>query len=403
MAVELAGLEALHALQAPPWLGAERLARCRHALSGKLVRETWKYSPLPKVTRALLDADPQQEPPALALPRHAVLQRFDELDAPPQFGIDVNRYPLAGIAAARAGAGWLLDVQQTPSQPIRIPAPGLGVSAPLLVRVAPGCRVDVEQEAPSSPRNGRPPTPKAQQGPGPGRGRGRGRAAQTPSEAGMCAQVLLLSLAEGSQVNWAAADLGPAADKWSLLQAHLQRDAALTLHHQGTVGRFLRQDVNVVLGGQGARLTSVGAALVEDGGRLDQQLVIEHAGQGSVSRIKQHNLAAGRSRCTFNGRIHIHAGAAGADADLSNRNLALDPSAEVNTKPELEIYNDDVRCAHGATVGQLDAEALFYLLSRGLEPQQARRLLSLGFLRDGLAGPFAERAAEAFAAHFTSA
>ena len=388
-------IEALQTLEAPPWLGAESLTRCRQALSGKLVRETWKYSPLPKVTDALIDADVHQEPPTLALPSGAVLHRFDELDAPPQFGIDLNRYPLAGITAARAGAGWLIDVKRTPNHPLRVPAPALGVSAPLLVRVAPGCRVDIEQEAPRSPRNGKPPTAKEQPG--------RGEAAETPDQARLGAQVLVLSLAADSEAHWAAAEFAPAADKWSLLQAHLQRNAALTLNHQGAVGNFLRQDVNVVLGGQGARLASIGAALVQDGGRLDQQLVIEHASGGTVSRVKQHNLAAGRSRCTFNGRIHIHAGAAGADADLSNRNLALDPSAEVNTKPELEIYNDDVRCAHGATVGQLDAEALFYLLSRGLEPQQAQRLLSLGFLRDGLAGPFAQRAAEAFAAHFTSA
>ena len=224
-----------------------------------------------------------------------------------------------------------------------------------------------------------------------------------PSPAGLRAQVLVLSLAADSEAHWAAAQFTPDVEEWSLLQAHLQRNAALTLNQQCAVGGFLRQDVNVVLGGQGARLASVGAALVRDGGRLDQQLVVEHASRGTVSRIKQHNLAAGRSRCTFNGRIHIHVGAAGADADLSNRNLALDPSAEVNTKPELEIYNDDVRCAHGATVGQLDAEALFYLLSRGLETWQAQRLLSLGFLRDGLAGPFAEPAADAFAAHFASA
>ena len=368
------GIEALQTLEAPPWLGAGGLTRCRQALGGKLVRETWKYSPLPKVTNALLAADEHQGPPVGALPPGVALHRFDELDVPPTLGIDLNRYPLAGIAAARAGAGWLIDVKRTPSHPLRIPAPALGVSAPLLVRVAPGCRVDIEQET-----------------------------VQTTDNADFGAQILVLSLAADSEAHWAAAEFAPTADKWCLLQAHLQRNAALTLNHQGTVSNFLRQDVNIVLGGQGARLASVGAALVQDGGRFDQQLVIEHASGGTVSRIKQHNLAAGRSRCTFNGRIHIHAGASGADADLSNRNLALDPSAEVNTKPELEIYNDDVRCAHGATVGQLDAEALFYLQSRGLGPQQAQRLLSLGFLRDGLAGPYAERAAEAFAAHFTSA
>ena len=391
MAVEV---EALQNLEAPPWLDAEGFKRSRQALGGKLARETWKYSPLPQVANALIQAGAPQEPPAVALPPEAALHRLDELDAPP-LGIDLNRYPLAGIAAARAGAGWLIDVKRTPSQPLRVPAPAPGVvAAPLLVRVAPGCRVELEQEAPGSARSGGPPMPKAQPK--------RGGSAATPNQGCLRAQILVLSLAADSEVHWAAAEFTPDAEEWSLLQAKLQRNAALTLNRQCAVGGFRRQDVNVVLGGQGARLASFGAALVQDGGRLDQQLVVEHASRGTVSRIKQHNLAAGRSRCTFNGRIHIHAGAAGADADLSNRNLALDSSAEVNTKPELEIYNDDVRCAHGATVGQLDAEALFYLLSRGLEPHQAQRLLSLGFLRDGLVGPFAERAAQAFAAHFAS-
>ena len=373
MAVGLDAMEALQTLRAPPWLGTDGLAHCRRALNGKLVRETWKYSPLPKIAQALINAGERQGPPVETLPPEAVLHRFGDLDVPPKLGIDLNRYPLAGIAAALVGDGWLVEVKRTPSRPLRLPAPAPGIGAPLLVRVAPGCRVDIEQEEP-----------------------------EAADEPGFAAQTLTLSLAADSEVRWAAAELAPRANRWSLLQAHLHRNAALTLNHHTVVANFRRWDLNVVLGGQGARLSSVGAALVQDGGRLDQQLVIEHAGRGTVSRVKQHNLAAGKSRCTFNGRIQIHPGAAGADADLSNRNLALDPNAEVNTKPELEIYNDDVRCAHGATVGQLDAEALFYLLSRGLGPRQAQRLLSIAFLRDGLAGPFAERAATAFAAHFTS-
>ena len=378
MAVGIDGMGALQSLRPPPWLGADALQRCQQALGGKLVRETWKYSPLPKVTNALIDGKAHHEPPVETLPPEAALHRFDELDAPVKLAIDLDRYPLAGIAAARTGAGWLIDVKGTPSHPLRLLAPAAGISAPLMVQVAPGCRVEIEQETLGSPEADAPLTTKA----------------------GFGTHILVLSLAADSEAHWAAAELAPTADRWSLLQAHLHGNAALTLNHQATVASFQRQDINIVLGGRGASLSSVGAAVVEDGGRLDQQFVIEHASQGTVSRIKQHNLAAGGSRCTFNGRIHIHPGATGADADLSNRNLALDPSAEVNTKPELEIYNDDVRCAHGATVGQLDAEALFYLLSRGLDPQQAQRLLSLGFLRDGLAGPFAERAATAFAAHF---
>ena len=389
MAVGLTDIESLQTLQPPPWLGADALQRCQQALGGKLVRETWKYSPLPKVANALIDAKEHHQPPVETLPPEADLHRFDELDAPVKLAIDLDRYPLAGIAAARTGTGWLIDVKGTPSHPLRLQAPAAGISAPLMVQVAPGCRVEIEQETLGSPEADAPLTTKADFG--------------THIFGNLGTHILVLSLAADSEAHWAAAELAPTADRWSLLQAHLHGNAALTLNHQATVASFQRQDINIVLGGRGASLSSVGAAVVEDGGRLDQQLVIEHASGGTVSRIKQHNLAAGGSRCTFNGRIHIHPGAAGADADLSNRNLALDPSAEVNTKPELEIYNDDVRCAHGATVGQLDAEALFYLLSRGLDPQQAQRLLSLGFLRDGLAGPFAERAAKAFAARFTSA
>ena len=106
---------------------------------------------------------------------------------------------------------------------------------------------------------------------------------------------------------------------------------------------FHRLDLNVILHGEGARLTTTGGALAMSGANLDQQYVIEHLGRNTVSRTKQHNLVAGGGRCTFNGRVHIHPGATGADADLTNRNLALAANAEVNTKPELEIYNDEVR------------------------------------------------------------
>jgi Fe-S cluster assembly protein SufD len=131
---------------------------------------------------------------------------------------------------------------------------------------------------------------------------------------------------------------------------------------------------------------------VSDGAHLDQQLVVEHRAGATRSRQRFHGIGAGKGTAVFNGRIHIHPGAPGADAALSNRNLALHPDAVIDTKPELEIYTDDVKCSHGATVGRLSEESLFYLCSRGLDPRQARRILCRAFIRECVTGALAEAA-----------
>ena len=133
-----------------------------------------------------------------------------------------------------------------------------------------------------------------------------------------------------------------------------------------------------------------GASLIDDAEHLDWQLVIEHAVPNTRSDTQFNALLRGKARATFNGRIHIHEGAVGTSADLTNRNLALDDGAEINTKPELEIYNDDVKCSHGATVGRLDDQALFYLMSRGIDADRARQLLCEAFLFERVAGAHSE-------------
>ena len=131
---------------------------------------------------------------------------------------------------------------------------------------------------------------------------------------------------------------------------------------------------------------------------LDQQITIEHINPHTTSRQRVHNIVADRGKSTFNGRIHIHEGAKNSDAQLSNKNLGLGANATINTKPELEIYNDDVSCAHGATIGQLDDNQLFYLCSRGVAPAVARRLLCEGFLQQCVDGPLADAAGPALVA-----
>ena len=363
----------LEALPAPNWLGEAGLARCRRALGGRLARETWRHSPLGKVTQALLNAPPADGPPFADAPRQVRVRRFSALPSPPELQVNLDRYPLAGVAGALAGDGWLAEVNETPRAPLRLPAAAPGVAALLLLRIAPGCRVEIEEvDAP-------------------------------PPQSSLAAQVVVLSLAQGAEALWSRADLAPGAQRWSLLDARLQARATFNFNHQSLATAFERLDLCVALQGDGARFNSAGAALAGAGAQLDLQYVVEHLGRRTVSRVRQHNLAVGKARSTFNGRIHIHPQASGADADLSNRNLALGDSPEINTKPELEIYNDDVRCAHGATVGQLDGDALFYLQSRGMAAAAARRLLSAGFLRSGLAGPFAEQAADAFVRQLAAA
>jgi Fe-S cluster assembly protein SufD len=125
---------------------------------------------------------------------------------------------------------------------------------------------------------------------------------------------------------------------------------------------------------------------------LDQQVTLEHRQPRGQSKQTIHNIVANGGKCTFNGRIHIHEGAAGTDAQLSNKNLGMGEHATINTKPELEIYTDDVSCSHGATVGTISQDALFYLTSRGIDRTAAEALLSQGFLRQCIDGPLADQA-----------
>ena len=122
-----------------------------------------------------------------------------------------------------------------------------------------------------------------------------------------------------------------------------------------------------------------GAYLADGRQHIDNHLFADHVVGPAQSRQEYRGIAAGRSRCVFNGKAVVRPGAAGTDAVQSNHNLLLSDHAEIDTKPELEIYADDVKCSHGATVGQLDEKSVFYLRSRGLDRDDAIRLLTQAF------------------------
>jgi Fe-S cluster assembly protein SufD len=153
------------------------------------------------------------------------------------------------------------------------------------------------------------------------------------------------------------------------LAVRLERDARLESHNLSVGGRIARLDLDVDLAGQGAHAGLNGLYVVRERQHADSHVRVDHAVPRCTSDLLYRGVLAGKSRAVFNGKVIVHPGAAGTDARQSNSNLLLSPEAEVDTKPELEIYADDVKCAHGATTGQLDANALFYLRSRGVDAE----------------------------------
>jgi len=147
-----------------------------------------------------------------------------------------------------------------------------------------------------------------------------------------------------------------------------------------TGSRLKRNDITCDIAGAGAELTLKGVYLVGQGEHADNQVCIEHAVAHGSSEQQFRGIVGGDGRGVFNGRIHIHPGARQTSAELVNNNLLLSADAEIDTKPELEIYNDDVKCSHGATVGQLNEAGVFYLQSRGIARADAELMLSLGFV-----------------------
>ena len=130
-----------------------------------------------------------------------------------------------------------------------------------------------------------------------------------------------------------------------------------------------------------------GAVLLAGAGQvLELVTEVTHQGQNATSRQVVRNVAGAKGTVTYLGRVCVPRGADGTDAEQSVRAMLLDPAAQANARPELEIYADDVKCAHGCAVGELDATALFYLAQRGIAPAEARRLMLQAFVAEAIMG-----------------
>jgi len=162
-----------------------------------------------------------------------------------------------------------------------------------------------------------------------------------------------------------------------------QAEGSHFVSHSVSLGASLaRTDIHVRLSGEGASCTLGGLYMTGGRQHADHHTRIDHLSPACTSEEYYRGVLSGRSHAVFNGKVVVHEGADATDARQSNDNLLLSRHAEVDTKPELEIYADDVKCAHGATVGQLDADSLFYLRSRGVDEETARNLLIHAFAGD---------------------
>jgi Fe-S cluster assembly protein SufD len=171
----------------------------------------------------------------------------------------------------------------------------------------------------------------------------------------------------------------------SKLRARQLRDSRFAAHSVSLGGALVRNDIHAILDGEGAECLLNGLFALADSQHVDNSTVLDHAQPLGTSREYYKGVLDGKSQGVFNGRIIVRPGAQHTDAIQSNKNLLLSTSAAtINAQPQLEIYADDVRCTHGATVGQLDPTALFYLRSRGLGEVESRKLLIYAFAADVL-------------------
>jgi Fe-S cluster assembly protein SufD len=208
-------------------------------------------------------------------------------------------------------------------------------------------------------------------------------AAEAPS---FVNSAVTLALGAGASVShYRLQDLSNRSMHLDTLSAHLAQSAAYRLHTAALGAQSARSTVRVRLEGSRAELKLAMTALGDRQQVQDAYALIEHAAPDTRTEQIFRGIAAGRARVACNGKIVVAREARGTDSRQSLRGLLAGPEAEIDVRPQLEIYTDDVRCSHGATAGKLDDNMLFYLVSRGLDREAAQRALKWAFLEDVIA------------------
>lgn len=348
-------------LESPGWLTAlhsdkqEPITDTLHsALNSAAHRERWKYT---KADAFLAATSTAATEPTVSGHEQAGITITRAPITEPMPGFDIEQAPEAFARLCYATNVLTIDVTGLAATPMLLNH--TASTLPILIRVADNATLTLTETTSSS------------------------EAAQ---------QSIWINLGNNARVRHSRNALDNAPSHWQYLNVRLQSNANYQLNNHVTGCGSRRQDIHVIMDGQGAEANLVSAGKVDGKAALDQQVTLEHRQPRGSSNQTLHNIVANGGKCTFNGRIHIHKGAFGTDAQLSNKNLGMGEHATINSKPELEIYTDDVSCSHGATIGTISKDALFYLTSRGIDQAAAEALLSQGFLRQCIDGPLANQA-----------
>lgn len=206
---------------------------------------------------------------------------------------------------------------------------------------------------------------------------------QTGTGVALVSSVSNMTVGEGAEVTWLIVQDQPdTATHLGQFNAELAKGAKLTLFVMNAGGRLVRQEVRVKTAGDNGDFQLRGVNLLHGDTHTDVTMVLDHAAPGSGSRELVRNVVTGKARGVFQGRINVHQPAQKTDAKMACNTLLLSDDGEFSTKPELEIFADDVQCGHGATVTEIDRNHLFYLMARGVDEKTARGLLVKAFLAE---------------------
>ena len=329
----------------------------QQSLNNAAHRERWKYT---KADRFLAQTSEPAHPPHITDELQTGVSWQREPIGQPMPGLDLRQAPEAFARLCFAGEAMRLDITAPVAEPITLVHSES--TLPVMIHVSANASLSL---------------------------------IETLEGQDETQQSVWIDIGPSAQVVHSRNALNDARSSWQYLNVRLQHSARYQLNNHALGSGIRRQDLHIIMDGRGADAKLVSAGLVDNKAALDQQITMEHRQPRGRSEQTIHNIVANGGKCTFNGRIHIHKGASGTDAQLSNKNLGKGENAIINTKPELEIYTDDVSCSHGATIGTLSKEALFYLTSRGIDQAAAEALLSRGFLRQCIDGPLAAEALDA--------
>lgn len=206
---------------------------------------------------------------------------------------------------------------------------------------------------------------------------------QTGEGTALTSSVSQLTLDEGAEATWLIVQEQPeTASHLSQFKASIGKDAKLTLFFLNAGGKLVRQEVVVATTGEGADFKLRGVNLLAGDTHTDVTMVLDHAVPHTTSTEVIRNVVTGKARGVFQGRINVHQYAQKTDAKMACNTLLLSDDGEFSTKPELEIFADDVQCGHGATVTEIDHGHLFYLMARGIDEKSARGLLVKAFVAE---------------------